>query len=286
MKKGFTILAVFFIVLNTALTGYLFRTGRVYNEWLLTLFRKDPVPVRCLGMSAPAEDDAGRPGAALMNGLVTFRFDDAFESVYRTAFPILEKAGFKGTVGVITDCCGIPFNGYMSWEQVRRLEAHGWEIASHSVTHPFFDDLNEEEITFEIKMSRETILCHGIGGVPTFILPNLESRKDRTIYRIVKENGYENYCSNEGLEIIGQDYFIRAVTCDSLSLDDIKGFVDRAEKDQQWAVLLFHRIDDSGGEYSISPEIFGRIVEYVKTKQVQVVTIRDGARLAKAVTQQ
>lgn len=281
------IIAVLFLIANIAAPWHFFKTGRVYNEPLLTFVRGQAVHLNSFQRVQAADQGLGRglikkDPEALTYGLVTFRFDDGFESVYQNALPILEEAGFKGVVGVISDKSGKPFNGYLSWEQIRRLQEKRWEIGSHSVSHPLFDKLSEEEITFEVRESKETILRHGVEEVSTFILPYFDSPQDEVVHRIVLASGYENYGSNFGLvEVTPGLHNLRAITCESLSLEEIKAYIDRAEKDQQWAILLFHRIDRSGAEYSVTPEKFKDIVEYVKMKQVQAVTIKEGVDLSK-----
>src|SRR5690554_7742286 len=56
------------------------------------------------------EDDCNR---------VAITFDDAYESVYQNAAPLLERHGLPYTIFVNTDAIGS--RGYMSWEQLQEL---------------------------------------------------------------------------------------------------------------------------------------------------------------------
>lgn len=71
------------------------------------------------------EDDSNR---------VAITFDDAYESVYQNAAPLLERHGLPYTIFVNTDAIGS--RGYMSWEQLQEL-ATGEQvtIANHSTDH-------------------------------------------------------------------------------------------------------------------------------------------------------
>lgn len=76
---------------------------------------------------------------------VVITFDDSYESIYSHAFPIMEKYGFTGTIFVITgyvgkknhwdvNLGGITFS-HLSWEQLRFLVDHSFEMGSHTVHH-------------------------------------------------------------------------------------------------------------------------------------------------------
>jgi hypothetical protein len=56
------------------------------------------------------------------------------------------------------------------------------------------------------------------------------------------------------------------------SIDSIKAIIDNAVATKGWAVLVFHQVNDSGSEYSISPANLQQVVDYIKAKNVKVVT--------------
>lgn len=65
---------------------------------------------------------------------VAITFDDAYASVWTTAAPMLEEAGFPYTIFVNTDAVGS--DGYMSWQQLEQAsEQEGLSIANHSHDH-------------------------------------------------------------------------------------------------------------------------------------------------------
>jgi peptidoglycan/xylan/chitin deacetylase (PgdA/CDA1 family) len=74
----------------------------------------------------------GRPGQA---GMVSLVFDDGLSSVSQYAFPVLAKHGLVATVGVIADRVDSGDPDFMDEKQLKELQAAGWEIASHSLTH-------------------------------------------------------------------------------------------------------------------------------------------------------
>jgi peptidoglycan/xylan/chitin deacetylase (PgdA/CDA1 family) len=107
--------------------------------------------------------------------LVAVTFDDAYRSVYELARPILADAGFPGSVFVPTDFpdreapmawpgvdrwIGGPHEREllpMSWDQLGELAESGWEVGSHSRSHPRLTTLDDARLRSELADSRE--LC-------------------------------------------------------------------------------------------------------------------------------
>ena len=71
---------------------------------------------------------------------VVITFDDGTETDLIAAAPILKEAKFNATFYVTAGHVGKA--GYMSSAQVRELQAHGFEIGCHSMTHAYLDDLD------------------------------------------------------------------------------------------------------------------------------------------------
>jgi peptidoglycan/xylan/chitin deacetylase (PgdA/CDA1 family) len=100
-------------------------------------------------------------------------FDDAFASVKRYAAPILARYGVPGTVfaptsfmdsGADLEWPGVShwkqsaFAGElaaMDWADLRELAQAGWEIGSHTCTHPYLTALGDDALSEELVRSRE-----------------------------------------------------------------------------------------------------------------------------------
>ena len=100
-------------------------------------------------------------------------FDDAYRSVLREGLPVLARLGVPGTVFVPTafassaapmawpgmeEWVGTPFEqelAPMSWDELRRLQDEGWEIGSHTRTHPDLAALDDDAVAAELRGSRE-----------------------------------------------------------------------------------------------------------------------------------
>lgn len=114
--------------------------------------------------------------------LLAVTFDDAFLSVYTLARPILTRLGLPGTVFVPTDFIDreplLRWDGIdqwlsgrhereltpMTWEQLRELAAEGWEIGSHTGSHPHLTRLSDRDLDDELARSRRA--CEQALGRP------------------------------------------------------------------------------------------------------------------------
>jgi peptidoglycan/xylan/chitin deacetylase (PgdA/CDA1 family) len=107
---------------------------------------------------------------------VAVTFDDAYLSVVELAKPILDAAGFPATVFVPTNFpssagqpmawegidtwLGGPYERELrptSWEQLGMLADAGWEIGSHTCSHPRLTSLGDEELGRELIESRSIV---------------------------------------------------------------------------------------------------------------------------------
>jgi peptidoglycan/xylan/chitin deacetylase (PgdA/CDA1 family) len=105
-------------------------------------------------------------------------FDDAFDSVRTLAAPVLADLGLPATVFVATDWVDQPLHWpevarwastvhagelrSMSWDSLGDLAASGWEIGSHTCSHPHLSQLDSEAIDSELRRSRAAVLERGI----------------------------------------------------------------------------------------------------------------------------
>jgi peptidoglycan/xylan/chitin deacetylase (PgdA/CDA1 family) len=109
-------------------------------------------------------------GASLPPRPVIITFDDGNEDNYTVAFPIMQKYGFTGVLYLPFDYIGTP--GYMTAGQINEMIAAGWEIGSHTLTHPVnFLSLSPDALRAEIVESKAQL--EDLFGVPvlTFAYP-------------------------------------------------------------------------------------------------------------------
>jgi peptidoglycan/xylan/chitin deacetylase (PgdA/CDA1 family) len=107
--------------------------------------------------------------------VVAVTFDDGYRSVLEHALPILSRLGLPGTIFVPTDFPGrgepMAWPGIdkwlggeherellpLSWAELRGLADDGWEIGSHTCSHPYLTRLEGGDLERELTRSRERV---------------------------------------------------------------------------------------------------------------------------------
>lgn len=102
-------------------------------------------------------------------------FDDAHRSVLTVAFPILRELGLPATVFAPTDYVGAGkptgWEGFerdatgphahelvcLDWDELRTLADAGWEVGSHTCSHPRLTRLDDRALADELQRSRAII---------------------------------------------------------------------------------------------------------------------------------
>ncbi|HDP99962.1 MAG TPA: polysaccharide deacetylase family protein, partial [bacterium] len=98
---------------------------------------------------------------------VIITFDDADESVFNAAFPILKKYQYHASVFVISNFIGKinswdanlfrRYSKHLSRQQLKELTTAGWEIGSHTASHPDLTRLSEQQLINELENSKKLI---------------------------------------------------------------------------------------------------------------------------------
>jgi peptidoglycan/xylan/chitin deacetylase (PgdA/CDA1 family) len=134
-------------------------------------------------------------------------FDDAFRSVLDHALPILDRLGLPATVFVSTDYPGsgrpMAWDGLdrwlggpheseldcLSWPELRSLQDRGWEIGSHTRSHPRLTELDDGAVMRELAGSRDR--CAQEMGAPCTSLAYPYGACDERVIGIASAAGYE-----------------------------------------------------------------------------------------------
>jgi peptidoglycan/xylan/chitin deacetylase (PgdA/CDA1 family) len=134
-------------------------------------------------------------------------FDDAHRSVLEQAAPVMARLGVPGTVFVPTDYASsqrpMAWDGYdmwmgtehereldcMTWDELRGLAADGWEIGSHTCSHPRLSTLDDERIAAELTESRA--VCEREMGRPCRSIAYPYSDYDDRVVCAARDAGYQ-----------------------------------------------------------------------------------------------
>ena len=137
---------------------------------------------------------------------VVVTFDDAYLSTLTAGKPVLDRLGLPATVFVPTafPATGQPMSWPgidvwtggehahellpLSWMQLRALADDGWEVGSHTVTHPRLTQIDDHALRGELVQSREA--CVEALGRQCTSLAYPYGDVDGRVVRATEEAGY------------------------------------------------------------------------------------------------
>lgn len=222
--------------------------------------------------------NAGAPGPQPQDqaggfpyGMVSINFDDGKLTAFNNAVPILDRAGLKSTHYIDTGFFSSP--GYVGSAEVLDLQSRGHEIGSHTRSHPDLTKVSPDRLATELAGSRGDLLNIGITA-QTFAYPY--GYYNDAVVTAVQSAGYIGARSSHGgANGPNQDrYQLKCMTILSTTAEaDVRNWIDSAIANKTWLVLLFHDVDATGTTYSVAPQFFQHVVDYVVQKQVPVVTM-------------
>jgi peptidoglycan/xylan/chitin deacetylase (PgdA/CDA1 family) len=133
-------------------------------------------------------------------------FDDAYQSVLELALPIMRRLGLPGSVYVPTDFPGRPgpmaWDGIdrwlggphehelscLGWEQLGELAEAGWEVGSHTRSHPHLTRLEHGDLAAELEGSRAA--CEEGLGLPCRSIAYPYGELDDRVVQAARAAGY------------------------------------------------------------------------------------------------
>src|SRR5712692_2682768 len=127
-------------------------------------------------------------GASLPLRPVMITFDDGYRDVLWNAAPVLARLHMPATACVITGRISGHDSSFLTWPELRTLEAHGIQIGSHTVHHSDLTRLSNSAALHELEDSRQILERHLHHPVQWFAYPI--GAEDARIRPLVREAGY------------------------------------------------------------------------------------------------
>ena len=162
---------------------------------------------------------------------VVLTFDDAYQSVYQQALPVLKEKGWPFTVFVTTQYIGEGYSNFMSWQQLREIRQSGGEIGNHSLSHPHFirrrnaesDEQWRARIIDEIQQAQTILQQNAVSPILALAYPYGEYSK--AVKQLVRELGYFGIGQHSGAVSSQTDFQAVPRFPMTAGFDDMENFV-------------------------------------------------------------
>jgi peptidoglycan/xylan/chitin deacetylase (PgdA/CDA1 family) len=209
------------------------------------------------------------------SALMTLNFDDGHESVYQRALPLLESKGITATAYIVPSWIGETW--YMRWSEVLALQEAGWDIGSHSMTHPWLTEVDDSTLHYELAQSKLELQSRGFAA-EHFALP-YNDYDDRVMDAV--ELYYESARIGDGLNPGVEEadaYGLFSYT--SLSwraFSFYRAHIDSAIANRGWYILNNHKVvtDCMQAIWCIDVQMLEAVIDYAIQNRVKIVKLSE-----------
>ena len=187
-----------------------------------------------------------QPPAGYKGAKVSFSFDDGYKSFITEAAPVLNSYGFSGTAYLASGYIDSKNNEFISWDEARKLQDdYKWEIGGHSISHQKMSEMDQGKLFEEVQNDKASLEQNGLKP-QTFATPFGDYDQEAigeiaagfTGHRTFHDVGQNTWPYNNYMLQVQQVQI-------GVSVDTVKGYIDEAEKNGTWLILVFHNIADA-----------------------------------------
>ncbi len=209
--------------------------------------------------------------------IVCINFDDCFESIHSFAFPCMQSTDttWAATHFVPVTFVGSP--GMVTLDELKEMEAKGWETAGHAFTHAALSALPLDSVEYQVKASYDFLLKNNLHHT-TFAYPGGNyTAEDETIASrwFLNIRTAHDLLYTDGINRKELGYF---AVKGGHSVDDLVARVERARSLGAPLVIIgFHAVlpDSvlSFPAYWCKESVFSGFMRYLKDQELPVMTI-------------
>lgn len=205
--------------------------------------------------------------------LVTFSVDDGSTSDYTILKPLFTAKGINGIINIITDQIG--GGGKMTWDQVRGMQAAGWEIGSHSITHADMTAISADSVRIEMRDSKATLEAESLTDINNWTFPGNQSG---TTSREICREYYRSGSAGSISDTFNNPKVLRSYRLSRVSYNDasrlalLKRMVDNAITDKTWTIVYIHTV------VTADSVALAELIDYIQAKGsvISIVTLNEG----------
>jgi len=213
--------------------------------------------------------------ATLNSPLIVLTFDDGSESIYKLAFPEMQKYNFPGVNFIPSGWIDYP--GFLTLEETKELENAGWETGGHSVTHANLTTIPIDSARAEIQKNYEYLVLHNLKH-RCFALPSGHSNVEtdaiiKEYFEIIRTSYNERYYYPLNTDRLGYYQVEDNDDANSLLLRVQHGIIEG----ECLIIFGFHSFtnDEPRSITNIRFSVFKEFLEGLNKLNVEVVTLSE-----------
>ncbi len=140
------------------------------------------------GHARPASGGPGTAARPCPQRPVVLSFDDGYRGDYGAAMPILRRRGWPAVLNLLVANLHRRGWGLKTW-MVRRMIRNGWEVDSHTLTHPDLDD-RLARAAVAARCARSRVVLRRLFHVPVDFFCYPSGAFDAAVIAAVRRAGY------------------------------------------------------------------------------------------------
>ena len=205
---------------------------------------------------------------------VSFIIDDLPDTALDMYTNVFQPQGEVANVAVITSL--VATGNYLTYAELTTLEGYGWEILSHTISHPNLTAETSTDLVTELADSKTILEAQG------FTVNNLAypGGNHNAAVRLAAKKYYRSgRALGNGINERTPDTF----SIKSLDIDDHTGLttyqaaVDTAEANYRWLTFYFHSTT------SDDETAMNTLIDYIQAKGIEIVTVNQALDLLENV---
>lgn len=201
---------------------------------------------------------------------VLFRFDDGPAVQYTDVYPLFRSHNMPATLYIPSTYPGT--GGYVTWAQLREMQAGGWCIGNHSATHGDLTLLSQADQRAELETCDAAMAAEGIttGKYVAYPLGNWNADTLAAMALAGMLTGADNYAPStmHGAVPPLDWYLVGSASTDNTTLvSTLTGYIDEAITAGTIVGFHFHAI---GGASDMTLANLTQVVDYVVARRTQI----------------
>jgi peptidoglycan/xylan/chitin deacetylase (PgdA/CDA1 family) len=204
---------------------------------------------------------------------VIIMFDDGWLNQYTNAYPILQQYGYSASFAVIPSYVQGQYPAYMSWTDLTTMQANGFDIVSHSLSHKSIEELDNSTLYAEVSGSKRLLASNGF-NTNVFVYPYGEGGQNETVRAVVSQY-YTIARGNEETQVYLSSYDKYDLPAYAITSNTtIAKFATYTN--HQLTIIFYHQITPSITDESVvSPAQLNEELQYLKDNGYVIATMKD-----------